>query len=262
MESDILTTKQIIVALANKYEGDWAVIYKVISKREDLDTLSDWCDKSKDTDQITLLDPEYPKTLKGGYQPPFVLFYKGDISLLADSNTKLCVSAGREIDPLLLNKALEDISQLPKDIVIVTQVSDIIHTAIKTGHKVIVTLPCGYNMYWSVCNAETRKLVLQNGGLVITTYPDYHAPDPTSMIIKTQLQSGLSNAILIVDAKPKSSTNTVVTFALQQPGNTSIMAYPTLPGENKINNSLIKQGATLVENVEDILLELGKGEQL
>ena len=78
-----MNIKDVLVYLACKYEGDWAKIYHAISHKEQVNE-----EDVKETlgrlecNTLVLLEEEYPEKLKQCYNPPFVLFYKGDISLL------------------------------------------------------------------------------------------------------------------------------------------------------------------------------------
>jgi len=78
-----LKGRDIIVYLAVKYQGDWNAIYDAIKRKElvdeqlVLDTVSKI--KSKYT---TIVDQDYPESLKKIYKPPFVLFYNGNLYIL------------------------------------------------------------------------------------------------------------------------------------------------------------------------------------
>ena len=72
-----MQARKIIVALAIMHKGDWDKIYQAILKKEypseeEMEELV----SSYKGNYITILDEEYPKRLKEGYKPPFVLFYE------------------------------------------------------------------------------------------------------------------------------------------------------------------------------------------
>ena len=76
-------SRNILAYFAVKYLGDWHKIYKAICEREEIDDAEfDKIISSIHCNYTTLLDFDYPQQLRNISQPPFVLFYYGDISLL------------------------------------------------------------------------------------------------------------------------------------------------------------------------------------
>lgn len=85
----------ILVYFAYKYEGDFDKIYEAIKRKERID--DELYDKvcSLNLQAVTCLDEDYPEALKHIYQSPFVLFYRGDLSLLKNT-VRLAVVGSRE----------------------------------------------------------------------------------------------------------------------------------------------------------------------
>ena len=85
--------KEILLYFSIKYFGNWEKIYKAIENKEDVDF-----EKIKSYEEeyegkyFTILDKEYPTKLKMVDKPPFVLFFKGDLSLLNSGKTILIQS--------------------------------------------------------------------------------------------------------------------------------------------------------------------------
>ena len=248
-----MKANEILIALCNKYGGDWEVIYKELHKGKDLDISREWLNKSPMTNKITLIDKEYPigpKMLM--CHIPFTLYYQGDISLVQNESLKrLCITVRRHPDETLYVKALNDIRRLPKDIVIVTSDGEIAKSALFSQHKVILVLACGVSWTTPQITETQKSFVVNNGGLLITQFPDHITPNPTLFPEKNSLMVALSDAVLIIEGSKHSSTTMIATLAVNY--SKDIMVYPTFPENETINNELIKDGAYLVESTEDII---------
>lgn len=80
--------REIMIYLAAKYNGDWNRIYEAIKNKEhvnEIDVLSTVKDVESNVKCLTIIDEEYPDEFKQIYKPPFVIFYKGNISLIHSS---------------------------------------------------------------------------------------------------------------------------------------------------------------------------------
>lgn len=86
---------KVLLYFALKYDGDWDQIYQALEHKEKIsfEVLDTFVAKIK-CQYITILDPQYPPSLKSIYKPPFVLFYYGDFNLLKnyDQNLLLFIS--------------------------------------------------------------------------------------------------------------------------------------------------------------------------
>ena len=94
--------------------------------------------------------------------------------------------------------------------------------------------------------------IIANGGAVISEYPLGTKPDKMNFPARNRIISGMSNGILVIEAKEKSGTLITVDFALEQGRDVYVV-----PGNiNSVNsvgtNELIKQGARLVTNYNEI----------
>ena len=74
--------RNFLIYFAIKYSGDFDKIYQAIINKELVEQKDIEQIKRSNISAVTILDLEYPNSLKTCYKPPFVLFYKGDISLL------------------------------------------------------------------------------------------------------------------------------------------------------------------------------------
>ncbi len=246
------TAAETILALNNHYAGDWSKVCEAIAQHEDVN--EDWLSSSKSS-FITILDADYPILLKESTHPPLVVYYKGDIKLLSsESFARMAVYCKRDPEEKLLLAFKRDVQELPQKVIIVTSDARIAEYAL-TGpnqHKVIFVKPCGMNKYLpSVVTAKTEKHVIDKGGLVCTCFPDEAEAQMYTCLRKNEIMAGIADALLVVDLSQHSSGAVLASYFAGT--NQNVMIYPTFPEHPKsYNNCLIKEGAYLVENAEDI----------
>lgn len=250
--------ERILVYFAIKYEGDWDKIYKAINMIEKVDndemneTLA-----NHDENYITLLSENYPSKLKSIYKPPFVLFYRGDPSLLDETSIAVIGSRnnstyGRQITKDFVYQLVENkcciISGLAQGI------DGIAHkAALEKEGKTIAVLGNGLDINYPESNNELQKEI-ELRGLVISEYPNKVKPNKDNFPIRNRIVAGLSSGVLVTEARKKSGTMITVARALEM--GKEIFCVPYELGKESGCNSLIKEGAKLVESVEDILNEL------
>ena len=98
-----MTASEILVAEAVYYRGNWKAIVDAINQKKILpvdDIIR--INKSIRCKTLTILDKDYPEYLKELYQPPLVLFYYGDISLINNPKTNLAIVGTRKPSEALI----------------------------------------------------------------------------------------------------------------------------------------------------------------
>ncbi len=209
---------------------------------------------------ITMLDDDYPKKLKNIINPPCILYCKGDISCL--NNLSIGIVGSRkatDYGKFCADKFARELSALGITIIsgLANGIDTIAHkSAIKANGNTIGVIGCGINIIYPQKNRELYMEIENTGGAVITEYPFDMEPISSNFPNRNRIISGLSSGILVVEAQEKSGTLITVSHAAEQgkevfsiPGNiNSIFSVGT--------NKLIKDGAKLVSNVDDIIEEL------
>ena len=119
--------------------------------------------------------------------------------------------------------------------------------------KTIAVLGCGLDIIYPKENTLLADEIVKTGGLIISEYPLGTKPEKRNFPARNRIISGLSKGVLVIEAKEKSGTLITVDFALEQGRDVFVV-----PGNiNSINsvgtNDLIKQGAHIVTNVNDII---------
>jgi len=207
---------------------------------------------------LTFLDDEYPENLKQIYDPPIIFYVKGtllptDKHAIAIVGTRRSTLYGRETAARLARQLAS------AGITIVSGLARGIDTAAHEGAlqgkgRSIGVLGSGFNHPYPTENLELMERIAASGA-VVSEYPMNATPDPMNFPIRNRVISGLSLGVLVGEAPRHSGAMITATHALNQ--NRSVFAVPgrvdspTFAG----NHRLLKEGAKLVEDVEDILGE-------
>lgn len=117
-------------------------------------------------------------------------------------------------------------------------------------------LGCGFNNIFPSENNLLYKKILENDGLVISEYPPYEKHQSKYFIARNRIISGISLGILVIEAGTRSGTSITANFGFKQ--NKKVFALPhEITNKYGIGtNKLLKKGAILVTDVQDILKEL------
>lgn len=210
---------------------------------------------------ISIKGKNYPKLLKKIKDPPEVLYYEGELkseeNCFAVVGTRMASSYGKQV-------ALEiagDLAEAGLTIVsgLAPGIDSFSHLAALEGRKrTIAVLGTGIDER-SIYPQENLKLarkILELGGSLISEYPPGTHGSEFTFPQRNRIISGISLGVLVIEAKQKSGALITANWAKKQ--ERKIFA---IPGSIHSLNSkgchyLIKQGAKLVENANDILKEL------
>ncbi|WP_066365005.1 DNA-processing protein DprA [Neobacillus fumarioli] len=209
---------------------------------------------------ITIFDKVYPQYLKEIYQPPWVLFAKGDVSLL-EVEPKLAVVGSRQatqygknairmLFPELIKSGVLIVSGLAKGIDALAH-----EYAMKNGGKTIAVIAGGlYHIY----PKENLKLALEmmKSGLILSEYPPDTKPLKWHFPARNRIISGMSRGTLIVEAKRKSGSLITANYAVHEGREVFSLPGSIFNPYSIGANELIQQGAKLVISAEDILEEI------
>lgn len=208
---------------------------------------------------ISILDDCYPENLINIYNPPTVIYCRGEI-LNRDKNSVAVVGSrlGNSYGKLITNKIVEGL--VDHGITIVSGMARGIDTfahqnAIKTGGRTIAVLGSGLSQVYPPENINLYKKISENGA-IISEFPVGTKPEAANFPKRNRIISGLSKGVLIIQASNKSGSLITADFALQQ--NREVFATPGNIGSklSEGTNNLIKNGAKLVQSAEDIINEM------
>lgn len=213
--------------------------------------------------QLNLTDKDYPDNLRNIPSAPKKLYCLGAPLTGLLAVPAVAIVGSRKISPYG-KKVTSDLahSLARRGITIVSGlaigVDGVAHqAALEAGGKAIAVLPSGLDKIYPASNRNLAKKILQTGGTLVTEYPLNSEPFQSNFVARNRIVSGLSAAVVITEAALDSGSLHTANFALEQgrevcavPGN---ITSPTSEG----TNNLIKNGATLVSSVSDILLAIG-----
>lgn len=216
--------------------------------------------KGANSNYITLLDEGvYPERLKHcNLMPPVVLFYRGDINLLKNLNNynAIGVVGSRECSLYGQKSTKSIIEGLPKNTVIISGFCQGIdraahQAALDNGLKTIAVVGGGIDYIYPKSNAELYKRILKEGGLILSEYSGALTPTPEMLRAKDRIVAGLSHFLLVGEAQQKSGTTITINFALKNGVSVGCIPYPV--GSNSFCNHLIREGAFLIDNSQDLI---------
>jgi len=208
---------------------------------------------------LTIEDALYPENLKTIHYPPPVLYFRGTI-LESDKNSISIVGSRKATyyGKMVAEKISKDLALA--GLTIISGMARGIDTAAHKGAlsvsgRTIAVLGCGIDHIYP---PENRRLAqeIQESGAVISEFSLSTLPERQNFPRRNRVISGLSLGTVVVEAAEKSGALITADFALEQ--GREVFAIPgniNSPLSNGSHN-LIKQGAKLVENYQDILEEI------
>lgn len=207
---------------------------------------------------VTLEDDRYPKMLKQISDPPAVLYYKGE---LFDCNLEktLAVVGSRKSSYHAKEAVSKILSQLNgTDICIVSGLAAGIDTsahtaALENNLKTIGVIASGFDFIYPTSNKQLYEKIENGGGAVVTEYYPTFQPLKFRFPQRNRIVSGLSYGTLVAEASLKSGALITANLTLEQ--GRELMCIPGLISNPNTEGiyKLLKNGATLVTEAQDIL---------
>ena len=229
----------------------------------------------RDIKTILIEDKNYPKLLKKIKDPPKTLYYLGKIkseeNCFAVVGTRRFSSYGKQV-------ALEIAGDLAEASLIIVSglapgIDTFAHTAcVERRKRTIAILGTGLDekSIYPQSNLKLAQKILETGGCLISEYPPGTPGSNFTFPQRNRIISGLSSGVLVVEAKPplpnfwcegkqKSGSGSLITahHAFEQRRKVFAVPGSVYSSNSKGCHYLIKKGAKLAENANDILKELG-----
>jgi len=239
-------------------ESTWKKI-ELEKQRIDPESELAMLDKMK-VNVITIKEEGYPALLKNIYDPPPMIYYRGDFIKIMKRMTGIAIVGSRKATYYGRKVAREIAAELAsRGYIIISGLARGIDTNAHLGSleakgQTIAVLGCGIDRIYPAENRSLAYRIIENGA-VISEFPIYTKPEKSNFPRRNRIISGLTVGTLVVEASEKSGALITADFALDQ--GREVFAIPGsihsfLSGGC---HNLIKQGAKLVNSYQDILEE-------
>lgn len=207
---------------------------------------------------LTKDDEQYPASLKELYDPPFCLFIRGELPKdgfnLAVVGTRKYTTYGKQVTEELVaelaTNGLTIISGLALGI------DGIAHeTTLKAGGKTVAVLGTGINdaHIYPGSHRQLAKRIIESGGAIISEYPPGTLPSRFGFPKRNRIIAGLSLGVLVAEAPEDSGALITAQCALDLGREVFAIPHPITSPNAVGTNTLIKNGAHLINSAKDIL---------
>ncbi len=211
--------------------------------------------------KIDVEDEKYPQRLLKIKNFPTEIYALGNIDLLNAAYTVAIVGARKftEYGNTVASEFAKELSK--KDICIVSGmamgIDGIAHNAaIENTGKTIAVLGCGLNYIYPPENEWLFHKILTKGGCIVSEYPPEVEPDSKKFPTRNRIVSGLSDAVLVVEARYRSGSTITAKFAKEQGKRVYAVPNSIYVKTGVGTNILIQEGATLVIDPAQVVEEV------
>lgn len=208
-------------------------------------------------DKIVLDDPRYPELLRQIHRPPKEIYVNGTLDAGRDKVAVAIVGSRRASQ-----YGLETANRLGFELALrgVTVVSGMARGidsashrgALKAKGRTIAVMGSGHGNIYPPENEKLYEEIAATGA-VVTEFPDDVSPIPQNFPMRNRIISGLSLGVVVVEAARNSGALITADFATEQGREVFAVPGKISSSSSSGTNALIKDGATLVQTVDDIL---------
>lgn len=232
---------------AIKYQGNYNQIKRAISDNEAYEV----CDY--EGKYLCILDQTYPKCLLALKQPPYVLFYEGDIRLLGTK--KIAVIGSRKMSTLGKTYCEILAKYIDKEYTVVSGlargVDGYIHELLMNKQNCIGVIGCGLDYIYPKENNHIYKEMKKNH-LLISEYPNGTKPLAYHFPMRNRLLAALSDKVVVVEASCRSGTMLTVNESLLLDKEVYCFPYPFDLKQTSGCNQMIEEGANVLIDAKSI----------
>ncbi|MFD0846365.1 DNA-processing protein DprA [Streptococcus saliviloxodontae] len=206
---------------------------------------------------LSILDKAYPLALKSIYNPPTLLFYQGNLSLL--DKPKLAVVGSRKCSQVGTKSVQKIITELGNRFVIVSGLARGIDTAahlssLKNGGATIAVVGTGLDVNYPKENKALQDYIASNH-LLLSEYGPGEQPLKFHFPERNRIIAGLSQGIIVAEAKLRSGSLITCERALEEGRDVFAIPGSILDGLSDGCHHLIQEGAKCITTGFDVLNE-------
>lgn len=253
----MITGRDILLYLTVKYKSNWEEIMDAIHRRENIDQKElDQIKAECKYDFISLIDDDYPEFLKKISKPPFLLFYKGNVSLIKNPGKhNIAIVGSRKCSKYGISATQTIVNQFPRDYVVISGLAKGIDVtshkaALEHGLLTVGIIGSGFDSFYPKENEAVAQEIINKDGLILTEYYQDVEAKPDNFVHRNRIIAGLCDFLLVAEAYEKSGTTITVNFALAFGKEVGCIPYEI--DKKSICNNLIKEGAYLIDSSIDI----------
>lgn len=242
-----MMNRNTLIHLSLRYQGNWGKIHDALLREESVETTE------LPVQAITIFDEAYPSSLLRLSEPPWVLFYEGDISLL----TRRMISVVGSRKMTLYGKQVTDIAVdiLKKDFVIVSGLAKGVdgeaHRRAICGGKTIGIIGHGLDVTYPSSNKDIYA-VMRKTSLILSEYPHGTPIRKQYFPFRNRIIAALGEKLVVTEAAFQSGTLHTVNAALALGKDIYCFPYPFDNKEGSLCLELMKEGAGILATREDI----------
>ena len=230
------------------------------AKDEKLDYIIHKIDEYK-MDFTTFLDKDFPSILNHIYNPPAILFMRGNRALLDKRLNRIALVGARRCSLYGRNVARMLGKELGKYSTII--VSGGARGIDAHGHEGllaskgygIVVMGCGLDIAYPRENTKLFDRILENNGLLLSEYPPGTPPSAKHFPARNRIISGLSRGVIVVEAKASSGSLITADMAISEGRDVFVVPCNLLDHTADGNKFLMRNGAFVLTGYEDVVKE-------
>lgn len=210
-------------------------------------------------------DTHFPETLRHVHPPVRELLGRGDQTIVTNVSRQpgLAIVGARRASP----QGQEDARWFARvasehGLTIISGLAHGVDTAAHEGALegeggTIAVLAHGRDHVYPRHNADLLERIIRDHGAAVTEYPDGTPPRPFQFPCRNRIIAGLAQAVLVVEAAPRSGSLITARHALDVGVSVFVVPGSIHALEHQGGNSLIREGAQLVQSPEELLADLG-----
>lgn len=240
-----------------------------LSTAEDITSFNSWDETDKliertgkiGAELMTYWDDDYPPLLREIYDPPMLLWIKGNRKVLR--NDSIAIVGTRKAGKYGRKMAREFAAGLAAAGITVVSglalgIDGAAHkSTVEAGGCTIAVLGSGIDNIYPNSHKQLNRDIIESGGAVISEFPLGTKPDAGNFPVRNRIVSGLSLGTLVVESGLKGGSMITARSAIDQNREVFVIPHPLNQPNSEGCNSLIKRSmGKLVENIEDILIEI------
>ncbi|OGE84684.1 MAG: DNA protecting protein DprA [Candidatus Doudnabacteria bacterium RIFCSPHIGHO2_01_FULL_49_9] len=214
---------------------------------------------------IRVGSPSYPEMLKNIPKPPEEFFVRGNLDAV---HPAVAIVGTRKATAVGLKTAEEFARKLGEaGFAIISGLALGIDSAahrgaLKAGAKTVAVLGCGIDKVYPAHNEILAEEIIKCGGAVISEYPAGHSVRKYNFLDRNRIISGLALATIVVESPARSGSLRTAGCAAEQGRTVFVIPGPISHPNYEGSHALIRDGATLVTRVEEIISDLGLGNMI